>query len=365
MPAKKSAYEVVRAMNELITTMAIDMNINRFKGESDDSFIYRLFYSALGQWCLRTAQNSSEGIVGTTKHNQTIVLNELLQRYAELFPDTANKFIDASNRQMNFSVHIRRVYEETGYLLTDKSNRNKLVNFGRTIRIGNTSLFFGVPSKEQTVNGLGVFTSPTTHSSTILEFLIRDRLTCEEYFQSRYDITDFYEKDIDIEELQFFNPLSTNVPSQSWSATMVTDYSVARKSEWGPFYRVIKESSKTLLFADEIVEPQSDSLTSYEFRRMYFALKAHYNNPIRAGIIKQDEDYSKIRIGAHLPNREYYFLLLLSWPINNAFDKVSFLIRNDFIPEVIATLKNIGINVKGGNVDAQFKRCTAILSGNS
>jgi hypothetical protein len=339
-------------MNELLTALANDMGINRYKGESIDSFIYRLCYSALGQWCLRTAQNSSDGIIGSTKHNQTIVINELLQRYSELFPNTTDKFIDDSNKQMNFPVHIRRVYEESGYLLTDRSNRNQLANFGRTIRIGNTSLFFGVPNKAQTVNGLGVFTSPTTHSSTTHEFLIRDVLTCEEYFQSRYDITDFYEKDIAIDELQFFNPLSTNVPSQSWSATMATSYSMARKSELGPIYRVIKESDKSLLFADEIVEPQSDSLTSYEFRRLYFALKAHYNNPLRAGIVKQDEEYSKIRIGGHLPNREYYFLLLLSWPINNAFDKVNFLIRNDFIPEVTATLKNIGIDVKGGNADA-------------
>lgn len=339
-------------MNEFLTAMSSDMGINRYKGESDNSFIYRLCYSSLGQWCLQIAQNSSAGITGTTKHNQTIVINELLKRYAKLFPGIAERFIYAYNPQVNFSVHIRRVYEETGYLLTDKSNRNRLANFGRNIRVGNTSLFIGVPNKAHTVNGLGVFTSPTTPSSSTREFLIRDGLTCEEYFQERYDITDFYEKDIVADELQFFNPLSTSVPSRSWSAKMVKDCSIARKSELGPFYRVIQESDKSLLFADEIVEPQSDSLTSYEYRRLYFAIKAHYNNPLKAWIVKQDEEYSKLRISGYLPNREYYYLLLLSWPFKHAFDKVNFLIRNDFISEVTDTLMNIGIVIKGGNADA-------------
>lgn len=339
-------------MNEWLTAMSTDMGINRYKGESDDSFIYRLCYSALGQWCLHTAQNSSARITGTTKHNQTIIINDLIQCYAKLFPGVADRFIDAGNLHMNFSVHIRRVYEETGYFLTDKNNRNSLANFGRNIRIGNTSLFVGVPSKTHTVNGLGVFTLPTTPSSLTCEFLIRDELTCEEYFQSKYDLIDFCERDIAIQELQFFNPLSIYSPSQSWSAQMTTNCSVARKSELGPFYRVIRESEESFLFADEVFESQNDSLSSFEYRRLYFALKARYNNFLKAWIVKQDDEYSKLRIGGRLPNREYYFLLLLSWPFNNAFDKVNFLIRNDFISEVTATLNNIGIEVKGGDADA-------------
>lgn len=339
-------------MNELLTAMSSDMGINRFRGEPDDSFIYRLCYSALGLWCLHIAQNSSDRMEGTTKHNQTIVINELLRRYAELFPGIADKFTDANNPRVNLPVHIRRVYEEIGYLQTDKNNRNRLANFGRNIRVGNTFLFICLPNKAYNVNGLGVFTSPTTPSSSTREFLIRDELTCEEYFQERYDITNFYERDIAADELQFFNPLSASAPSRSWSAKMVTDCSIARKSELGPYYRVIGESETSLLFADEVIEPQSDSLTSYEYRRLYFAIKAHYNNPLNAWIIKQDEEYSELRIGGHLPNREYYYLLLISWPLKHAFDKVNFLIRNDFIPEVTDTLKYIGVVIKGGNADA-------------
>ncbi|HPH11578.1 MAG TPA: hypothetical protein PKW59_12020, partial [Thermotogota bacterium] len=67
---------------------------------------------------------------------------------------------------------------------------------------------------------------------------------------------------------------------------------------------------------------------------------------------EQDTEFSKIRIGGHLPNREYYYLLLLSWPMNNVFDKVNFILRSDFIPEVTSALTNIGIEVKEGDTNA-------------
>lgn len=332
-------------MNELLTAMSEDMGIERFRGETEDSFIYRLFYSALGQWCLRIAQYSVNDVIGTTKHNHTIVLNELLERYSELFPTVAEKFIKL-NRQISFSVHIRKVYEETGYLLTDESNRNRLANYGRSISIGSTALFFGISNKPHSVNGLGVFDNLTSYNVSTSEFFIRDCLSWEEYFQLQFDTIDFYERDIALDELEFFNPLSRSVPSQSWEKDMKTDCSVARKSESGPFYRVMRFADGSLQFADELIEPQSDKFTSYEFRRLYFAIKAHYKNPLKAYVTTQDAVYSKIKIRGHLPNREYYYLLLLSWPVNNAFNKNSFLMKNDFILEITTLLTNIGISVK-------------------
>jgi len=339
-------------MNEMLTAMSTDMRIDRFRGEADENFAYRLCYSALGQWCLRTAGNSEKGNIGTTKHNQTIVLNELMLRYSELFPMIADRFVDTNNRQVNLSVHIRRLYEETGYLLTDDGNRNRLANFGRSILIGNTALFSGIPDLPYSINGLGVFGSPTEYKVTVSEFLIRDGLKWEEYFQSQFDPFDFYERDINLDELEFFNPLSNNVPSQSWRRHMETNYAVARKSESGPFYRVMRMPDGSLQFANEPIESQSDIFVSYEFRRLYFALKAYYKNPLQAIITKKDAMYSEIRIKGLLPNREYYFLLLLSWPKNNAFDKANFLMKNDFIPEVTKILTNIGIEVYGGNTNA-------------
>jgi len=337
-------------MNDLLSRMSSDMRISRFRNESEGSFVYRLCYSALGQWCLSTAQCLSGDTNGTTKHSQTIVMNDLLAGFSKLFPFISDRFIDKSNQQASFPVHIRRVYEETGYLLTDDNNHNRLANFGRSIQIGSKALFFGLPNTPIIVNGLGVYTNPTEYLVSIKDFLIRDNLTCEEFFQSRFDPIDFYDRDINLTELEFFNPKSNNVPSQSWGKSLETDCTVARKLEMGPFYRVMKMSD-ALQFADEPIEQQNDSFLSYEYRRLYFALRSHYDKHLKATITKLDEMYSKIRIGGHLPNREYYLLLLMSWPQKNAFDKVNFIIPNDFLPEVIALLANIGIKIKGGQMN--------------
>ncbi len=338
-------------MNDLLISMSLDMDISRFHNESEDSFIYRLCYSALGHWCLSTARNISNGCIGTTKHNQTIVINDLLLRFSELFPYLSNRFDEVNNQQINFPVFVRRVYEETGYLLTDDENHNNLVNFGRSIQLGSAALFFGLPNTKSEVNGFGVYTNSTNYTVSVNDFLIRDNLTPEEYFQSRFDPIDFYERDINLDELEFFNPQSNNVPSMSWSKKAEVECTVARKTEIGPFYRIMKIED-AIQFADEPIEQQNDSFTSYEFRRLYFALKRHYNKPLKVTIKKLDELYSKIRIGGHLPNREYYLLLLMAWPENNAFDKVNFIIKTGFIPAVIAALENIGLEIIGGQTNA-------------
>lgn len=348
MPLQGLIQEVVFLINELLKTMSIQMNIPSFQNETEGSFVYRLCYSALGQWCLSVGRNEDGmNVVGTSKHNQTIVLNALLERYCELFPRIAERFVDSNNQQSNISAYIRRVYEETGYLLTDADNHNRLANYGRSIKFGNQSLFFGIPQEIYAINGLGVFSAPTPYEVIAKDFLIRDSLTCEEYFQARFDPIDFYERDINIQELELFNPLSNSVPSRSWTRNLETDCSVARNFETGSFYRVMQTSSG-IRFADEPIEVQSDNITSYEYRRLYFAMKNHYGNPVKGWVTKIDEEYSKIRVGGHLPNREYYFLMLLAWPEHSAFDKANFIIRNCLLEPVLAVLENIGLEIKGG-----------------
>lgn len=334
-------------MIELLESMSKDMGINRYAGESNDSFTYRLLYSSLGLWCLWTSNNGGHG---STKHNQTHVINELLQRYDELFPGIINKFTNSTSPGHKFSVHIRRVYEEMGYLITDENNRNQTANFGRTMGIGkgNTALYFGIPNEPFTINGLGLFTTPTDYSVTTSELLIRDELSVADYVHGKYNIADFIELDISIEELQFFNPLSKNSISQSWFREMATDFSIARNVERTYYYRVIRESTGNILFAHEVGDAKSDLLTSYEYRRLYYALKAYYNNPSIARLIYKDDNYAVLKLYGHLPNRDYFFLLMTTWPYDNAFEKTSFLLRREFITDIKSLMGCLGIIVTGG-----------------
>lgn len=339
-------------MNTLLTTMSEDMGILSYQNESYSSFVYRICYSALGQWCLKTSQNLCGDIIGTSKHNQTSVVKKLMLHYSEIFPEISGKFSDGIVASVNFPVHIRRVYEETGYMLTDQNNKNRLANYGRGIVIGNEILYFGEFKDNFNVNGLGVFQKRAECNAAFIlkinDFLIRDTLSIESYIKGKYDFLDFYIKEIDLNEYEFFNPLVKKSPSQCWSKKCYSEYSIARKDELGPYYRVIKDSGGSIMFADETSDTQNDNSTDYEYRRLYFALKFYYNNPLIARIHRIDEEYSRLRIYGYLPNREYYFLLLVSWPIYSAFDKCNFLIKSTFVPDIEIMLNNIGIIVQEG-----------------
>lgn len=336
--------EIGFLMNDLIKAMSVDMKIKPYSNETEESLVYRILFSALGQWCLRISAGLQDGTYGTTKHNQTNLLNDLIERYIELFPFVSDSLYSAENP---LPILIRRVYEETGHLITDEYNRNHLCNWQKGINTGTTKLHFNYLSDCE-INGLGSFKQTETQTISWREFLVRDELTPNQFIEEKYDVAFFDDRDIDLEKLQYFNPLFKGAPSQSWTNTVVTEYTVGRKSLTGPFYLIQKYDDKVLFSLECDKNESSDKITSFEYRRLYFALKNYYNNPIRMQIKQIDDIYSKIRFDGYLPNREYYLLLLLSWPYQHAWNKTEFIIKNMFLPLIIDVASNLGIKVIGG-----------------
>jgi hypothetical protein len=331
--------------NNLLDTMSNDMKIIRYRNESDYSYTCRLCYSALGQWCLNLSRNINANQYGTSKINQTNILKKILSSFYKLFPNITKFFIDSSDKSNEIYVLIRRIYEETGYLITNKNNYNILANFGRGISFGSESLFFGIPNESYSVNGLGIFTQSSNYEVKIKDFLIRDNLTSDEYFYANFNPIYFYDIGINIDQLEFFNSLLRKSPSKSWGKRLTTEFTLARASKIGPYYKIMQLNSG-IKFVDQPIETQHDSFTSNEYRRLYFAIKKYYNNPLKVFISQLDDNYSKISLGGHLPNREYYFLLLLSWPEDNAFNKIDFIIRNYLLDHLFEIFENIGLEVK-------------------
>lgn len=323
--------------------MSDDMQIPSYSAESENSFIYRVLFSALGQWCLHISASSQNGRLGTTKHNQTIILNNLISKYIELFPGM-EKSLRSDDTQL--SVLIRHIYQEVGYLFTDDDNRNHLCDVQRVIDTGSSKLCLNLLQKSE-INGLGVFNPEATTSISWRELLIRDSLTPEQYINSRYDIVMFEDRDVDLDDMQFFNPLAQASPSQSWNNRICTEFTVGRKSLLGPFY-LIQAYDGGILYCLEDQSAIDDKLTSFEYRRLYFALKRFYNNPVKMQIKKIDNIYSRLIFQGHLPNREYYLLLLISWPHQCAFNKREFIIKNRFLLFVSEVISNLGIEIIGG-----------------
>lgn len=327
-------------MNELIRSMSSDMNITPYEGEHQDSFIYRIIYSALGRWCLESAR--ADG--GISKHGQSILLNNLIEKYSNLFPVIKGMLIQEDETPL--SVFIRHLYEETGFLITDSDNRNHLASFYRGLEIGSKKLLYGL-SNQTSTEGLGSFSEDVKYIIPWREALIRDSLTCEEYISSAFDVAIFSQRDIAEECLQYFDPMRNVAPSSSWSDKMVTDMTVARNASNGTYYRVLRYNDDVLYYEDT---PNSgtEELTGFEYRRLYYALKKYYGYPLKAQIQSLDDLYAKISLVGHLPNREYYMLLLCSWPCRMYCNKREFITKKDNLFFIDEVLNNLGIDTIGG-----------------
>jgi hypothetical protein len=327
-------------MNELIKAMSLDMKIIPYEGEPYDSFVYRVIFSALGRWCLESSRTDG----GISKHGQSILLNDLTEKYIALFPEIKNMLVQEDQTQI--SVFIRQLYEETGFLITDSANHNHLANYRRGLEIGSKKLLYGLSSQSST-EGLGSFSEDVRYNISWREALLRDYLTCEEYVSSAFDVTLFSQRDISGGSLQYFDPKRNTAPSSSWINTMTTDKTVARNISNGTYYRVMRYNDE-MLYYEDAPNSGTEELTDFDYRRLYYALKKYYGYPLIAQIQSLDNQYAKISLGGHLPNREYFLMLLCSWPCRMYCNKREFITKKENLCFINEVLENLGIETIGG-----------------
>lgn len=330
-------------MNDLWVAMGRDMQITPYEGETETEYLCRLCFSGLGLWCLKSAQIPQ----GISKGTQTRIISNIMCEFQNQATDLSQYFATNENPHSRFPILIRQVYEETGYLLTDKDNRNALAEFGRTVPVGTRNLFFGVPGSDFEMNGLGVFFENGSYCSSIQELLIRDKLNVEEYFNACFNLCNFEERDLDISGFEFFLPKKQASPSNCWGRRCNEDCTIVRQTETGPYYRLMRTSASGMLFYSEDNDMLPESLLSHDYRRLYYTLKAHYGCPSVARIRALGSEYSLLILPGHLPNREYYFLLLTAWPKRTVFDRTQFVVKNEFLDDILLLLKKLGIQIKG------------------
>lgn len=346
MSPKRNNNEVVWLVNELFNIMAHDMGLIPYHDEASECYAYRIVYSALGIWCLKSALCQKEGVIGISKHAQSTLLHNLSEKYIQLCPSIP-KFLLGSRKDI--AVFIRNLYEQAGYLITLDNNFNVLNNNAATIKNANgKNLYFGIPTEIFEVNGLGIYCQYSGNEVSLQDFLIRDTLSPDEYVLINYNDCDFEERDIDPEELDFFDPVYGRSISQSWSRNMTSEFSIARKGFSGPYYRVILDKNETLLYRDENNIDDLNTFTGAEYRRLYIALRHYYSNPMKLIICPIDDAYSHLKLLGQLPNREYYYLLLNGWPKNGISDRTNFIVKNERIMQIKEVLGNLGFTIRKG-----------------
>lgn len=332
-------------MNDLLTKMSDDLSIPPYGGESATHYAFRICYSALANWIIYLTQSKNGAAVGISKSTQTAIVENLLHKYSNYFHLESRMFpVDGSDLN-RFSHHIRRVYEETGYLFSDQQNNSISANFMRTIATDDGFLYFGIPESPSWTNGLGIYCTKPGNEADLFDVMLRDTLTVQEFLAGKYNWLDFDEYDFEPQSMSYFNPFLRSSPSKSWESSLTAKFSLARDSSRN-LYRTMYTPEGMLVFAEEPISPDNGKLYSSEYRRLYIALKAWHDSPVIAWINSIDDIYSSIHISAHLPNREYYFMLLFGWPERDAYDRTHFICKNRLISIIERMLTNIGIEIR-------------------
>lgn len=331
-------------MNTLVSRIATDLNIGSYRNETNSSYTKRVFYSALGLWCLKIADHSNNDQIGISKNGQTRSLEMVIDEFVKQDNSFSEYF---QNKPRELSVSIRTLYERVGYLLTD-GNINHLSNLSLAVATGtDKDMFIGFPGEcNYEANGLGLYINSTSEHINISEFLVRDALDANSLISVAFDICDFEESDVDRRSLQYFDPMSKEPPYRSWKNYPNTRFTIARKTQSGPYYKVINNSAEKMFVCDFNEPSMGNCLYKDEFRRIYFALRDYYKNTIFAWIESIDNLYAKLIIPAKLPMRENSLIMLSAWPYEKAFNYQCFLIRKQYIPMIKTAFNSIFIKMK-------------------
>ena len=327
-------------MNKLIQRIAQDLNIPTFLCEAEEDFVNRILYSALGVWCLNLAERKGTAGYNANKTFLTRELNKVYYAYTQLFPRFADFIGD-----IDIGLFIRTVYEEMGILVFE-NDVIQTAKFGRGLDILDDTLYFGLPEHIVRVDGLGMISSSALYKADIHEILIRDSISPIRLIQKLFDpiYFDMWDKDI---VLEFFDPTSNSNISSSWNHECKVKYTFARNPDTNDHYRVISDENLHVhLYAHENDTDDNKTLTGREYRRKYYALMYYYSSPFRVTIKHIDDEYSSIKFYGKLPNRENFFLLLISWPINSVENANEFIIRNKYLSILNYWFANLGIELQ-------------------
>lgn len=327
-------------MNKLIQRIAQDLNISMFSGEAEQDFANRILYSALGVWCLNLAERKGTTGYNANKTFLTRELNRLSASYTQLFPQFA-EFIG----ETDIGLFIRTIYEELG-LLVCENDVIQTAKYGRGLDVSEDFLYFGLPEHIVRVDGLGIISDSAIYKAEINEILIRDKISPTDLIQELFDPIYFDEWDRDI-ALEFFDPLSKANISSSWKRECKVKYTFAKNPDTNDHYRVIcDENLQVRLYVLDNSTDNKQILTGCEYRRKYYALMHYYSSPFKVYVKQIDDEYSCIKLYGKLPNRESFFLSLISWPIRSVENTMEIIVRNKCLSTVNKLFYNLGIEVQ-------------------
>lgn len=343
-------------MNKYIhLQIAKDLKITQFSKENESQFISRIIYSAISEWIKASTFDrkidNHEGVKeeGCTKQHITRKCGEILEGFLEIYPSIEFYFYPVEENDPKPIQEIQKRLFLGGVLVSGENNTVQLSK-EKTGFVDNNLFFergcFYEPEKQ--AFGLGcyrnnqngnipcvrleeLFFIPNENAEKTVNYYIK-KLKSD--FNNISDIPDYW---------SFFDYSSKKSFHNSWNGYFDKNgkITVYKNNINNSDYGFIKYSEGKFFFTPfphHIIQTK-------EIRRILYGIRSIENNPCNSELTIQGKSV-KIQLYTSLPLREQSLLYMISWPVNNMYDRTQYITSIKFLPIIQRILSNLNVNFK-------------------
>ena len=333
---------------QLISTMAKDLKIDKIENESDKHYAARVIYSGLACWVKATTfdkaiTETSETQSGTSKKYIHDRCEKVLTEFMRRFPEAEEWFYPEKKKTDPVSLVRDRLY-----------GSGDLLDIGFQTHAGLIKHY-----EEKLDPGLcqikGVITQPGGFYSGISVLKRTEKVEEPENDITANDSTlwlnQFIERawwkkgDLQDEQMEYFDPYQPSRNNMLWKSgkpAYTAGLILSRRSINKSSYEYILEKREAGNTFHHRMDPHFQEMR--EYRRVMFVLRAIANNPAPA-LAAGNTKNVHLKLNVFLPNKELAILEALSWPCNSIDDKLEWDMPLDVWNYIRSNLLRLGLKV--------------------
>ena len=343
--------------DNLINTISNELQIYKYEYESEDSFINRLLFSAIGLWIIQSTLDKNfienHNRQGVSKSYITRKVSKIVCEYISLFPSFANYLGELTEAE--FVARIRQEYEKAGYMVSTGFDEFVIASSRKIAFIDDKYIIMRnyIDNINTRTIGLGVFKSLVLKNDIkdFYELLYIPKIDAKEWTSNYIKRIRWGNSSKLGDGTWYFDAESTNSFYKSWVEhypkncaivlykTNDWDYGFARKND----DNIIGVKIPNWLIGQESNE--SEKLFDNDVRRFMYGMKALKENNGKALLIRKRDHYN-LKLFNALPTREKTAMQFLGWRIEKFIDEFNFIIPNETYKIVKELILNLSIEME-------------------
>lgn len=347
----------MKLRNKLINAISYELQIYRFEGESEESYINRLLFSALGLWIIQSTFDKSfienQNRKGVSKSYLTRKISKLAQEYIYLFPSFRNYLDELTVTE--FVALIREEYEKAGYLISAGFDEFVIAAPRKEARVGDKYIIMrnhmGIINTK--VIGLGTFKSLNLISdiNNFTKLLYIPNINAKEWTSNYIKHIRWGNSSRLGKGTLYFNDESAKSFYKCWTDCYPDKAEIAlyKTNDWDyGFARKKDDNIIGVKIPDWLIGQEgsySEKIFDNDVRRFMYGMKALKDNKAKALLIKKTDHYN-LKLYNALPTREKTAIQFLAWRNARFADEFNYLVPSETYEVVKSLLVNLSIEME-------------------